>query len=87
MKIVFYWFTDDIYLSPVKLLEISNAACEKLFDESSGQGSVACLKNSMNYFANEIANIAQAIQEAESVISGSPAEKCEKVRNRWDVII
>ncbi|XP_065221310.1 dynactin subunit 1-like isoform X2 [Planococcus citri] len=59
--------TDEIYLSPEKLLEIANASCDKVWDESStGQSAIGCLKNSMNYFANEIANIAQAMQDVES---------------------
>lgn len=70
---------DEIYLSPEKLLEISNSACERTFDEMPNNSSVTCLKNSMNYFANEVANIAQAVQEAESCLL-TTTDKQENVR-------
>ncbi len=33
----------------------------------------------MNYFANEVANVAQAVQEAESYLPGPISEKPDKV--------
>jgi len=46
-------------------------------------GWIACLKNSMNYFANVIANIAQAIQETESYTLASVTKHEEKVVLTW----
>lgn len=66
-------------MSPSKLLEISDVSCEKIFEEAES-GSIACLKNSMNYFANEVANIAQAVQEAELYLPTAISDKQEKVR-------
>lgn len=64
-RVEFFFSIDDISITPQQLLEILNSSCEKTFDEMPANGWIACLKNSMNYFANVIANIAQAIQEFE----------------------
>lgn len=79
----FKFFPDEIYLSSEKLIEICTSACEKIFDEMPASSAIACIKNSMNYFANEVANVAQAIQEAESYLPSAAANKPEKV-NSYD---
>lgn len=71
--------TDDIYLPPSKLLDIATTCCEKHFDDVKNQTTIACLKNSMNSFASDVANIAQCIQEAESTMPSPISDEQVKI--------
>lgn len=76
---LFMNFSDDIYLPPSKLLDIATTCCEKHFDDVKNQTTIACLKNSMNSFASDVANIAQCIQEAESTMPSPISDEQVKV--------
>lgn len=85
-----YWFcvfyqlaneanvSDDKKINSEKIMQVLNSSVEKMFEkEEYSNGVIVCLKMSVSTLAGEIANAAQAIQEADLTL---PTTDISKVR-------
>lgn len=70
--------SDDKKINNESIMQVMNNSVEKVFDkEESSKGVTICLKMCIATLAGEVANAAQAIQEAEMTL---PTTNISKVR-------
>lgn len=70
--------SDDKKVNSEKIMQVLNSSVEKMFEkEEYSKGVIVCLKMRISTLAGEIANAAQAIQEADLTL---PTTDISKVR-------
>lgn len=80
-RIVFHFYylfniLDDKKISSEKIMQVLNNSVEKIFEkEEFSKGVIVCLKICISTLASEIANAAQAVQEADLTIPTSDTSK------------